>query len=184
MNAALVNLPDACAPAAWRQLIVTAAASGTPVNLTTFSISAITQTDGIATATAAAAHGLLAGDRVVIAGATPTGYNGTVEVLTVPAATTFTYKVSSEIATAASGTLTGKALHAYRSVRFVGLKAARTANTGTVYLGLTSTNDAQPISIATGVTLALEAATGAKLFLSDLWLDVATNADGVLIWWH
>ncbi len=184
MNAALVNLLDAAAPAAWRQLIVTAAASGTPVNLTTFSISSITQAAGTATATAAAAHGLAVGDRVVVAGATPTGYNGTVEVLTVPSTTTFTYKVSAEIATAASGTLTGQALHAYRSVRFLGNKAARTANTGTVYLGLASTNDTQPIPITTGATLALEAATGAKLFLSDLWLDVATNADGVVIWWH
>lgn len=184
MNASLVNLPDACSPGAWRQLIVTAAAAATPVNLTTFSVSSITQAAGTATATAAAAHGLLAGDRVVIAGATPTGYNGTVEVLTVPSTTTFTYKVSAEIATAASGTLTAKALHAYRSARFLGNKAARTANTGTVYLGLEATNDTQPVAITTGATLTLEAVTGAKLMLSDLWLDVATNADGVVIWWH
>jgi hypothetical protein len=184
MNASLVNLPDACAPAAWRQWIVTAAATGTPVNVTTLSISAITQAAGTATATAAAAHQLAVGDRVVIAGATPTGYNGTVEVLSVPSTTTFTYKVSAEIATAASGTLTAKALLAYRSARFIGNNAVRTANTGTVYLGLGSTNDTQPIAITTGATLSLEAATGAKLFLSDLWLDVATNADGVVIWWH
>lgn len=183
MNA-LVNLKDACAPAAWRQLIVTAASSATPVNVTTFSISSITSADGTATATAAAAHGLEVGDQVVIAGATPTDYNGTVEVLTVPTTTTFTYRVTNGIATAASGTLTGKALHAFRVARFVGNKAARTANTGTVYLGLSSANDTQPVSITTGAILTLEAAPGTKLFLSDLWLDVATNADGVLVWWH
>lgn len=180
----LANSLDANTPAAWRQLIVTAAAAATPVNLTAYSVTALTANAGTATATTSADHGLLANDKVVIAGATPTGYNGTFTILSVPSTTTFTYAVAGDLATAATGTLTARALLPYRSVRFLGNKAARTANTGTVYLGFSSTNDTQPLAITTGATVALEAAPGTKLLLSDLWLDVATNADGVVIWWH
>jgi hypothetical protein len=184
VNAAIVNLPKACAVTQWRERIVTAAASGTPVNLTTISISAITSVDGtdIATATSTA-HGLLAGDFITISGATTTQYNGRFEILSVPTANTFTYRVPKGILLAASGTLVGKADLYYRTAHFRGLKAARTANTGIVYLGLSSTNDSQPLSIATSAVLTLEAPTGARHNLADLWLDVATNADGVVIWW-
>lgn len=182
MNAAIVNLPRACNPTAWRQRIVTAAASGTPVNLTTVSISALVSSDGTATATATA-HGFLAGDYVTIAGATPTEYNGHVEILTVPSADSFTYRVPGAIATAATGTLTAKADLWYRTLRATGNKAVRTANTGTVYLGLLATNDTQALAITTGATVTLEAPVGARLNLADLWIDVATNADGVVLWW-
>ena len=182
MNAAIVSLPKACNPTQWRERIVTAAASGTPVNLSTVSVSALISSDGTATATASA-HGFLVGDMVTIAGATPTEYNGHVEILTVPTTGTFTYRVAKAIATAASGTITAKADLWYRTLRTTGNKAARTANTGTVYLGLVSTNDAQALAVTTGVTVTLEAPVGARLNLADLWLDVATNADGVVLWW-
>lgn len=181
MNAAIINVVDSCAPAQWRQRIVTAAASGTPVNLTTITLTSLTSVDGIATATFAG-HGFLVGDKVTIAGATPTDYNRTVEILTVPSTSTFTFAVPKNIATAASGTITAKANLWYRRVRFLGNKDTRSANTGTVYLGLSSTNDTQPLAITTGATVSLDAPEGARLDLGDLWLDVATNADGVLIW--
>ena len=50
-----------------------------------------TYSNGVATATTASAHGLTAGQYVKISGVAPTAYNGTVVVLTVPTATTFTY---------------------------------------------------------------------------------------------
>jgi hypothetical protein len=182
VNAAIINTIKHCAVTKWRQRIVTAAASGTPVNLTTVSVSALISNDGTATATASA-HGFLVGDQVTIAGATPTEYNGHVEILTVPTANTFTYRVTRDLATAATGTLTAKADLWFRTARCRGLKAARTANTGIVYLGLDATNDTQPFSIAASAELVLEAPTGARLNLADLWVDVATNADGVVIWW-
>jgi hypothetical protein len=184
MNVSLVNLPEHCHRSAWRQRIVNAAASGTPVNLTTVSVSAISHVDGLATATSSA-HGFAAGDKVTISGATgETGYNGTFTILSVPTANTFTFTVTKSIVNVAAGTLVAKAQLWYRHARFVGLKAVRTANTGIVYLGLSSTNDTQPVSIAASATLTLEAAVGARLDLGDLWIDVATNADGVVIWWH
>ncbi|EBX9481659.1 hypothetical protein DUA64_26055, partial [Salmonella enterica subsp. enterica serovar Abony] len=52
---------------------------------------AVTYASGVATATTASAHGLTAGQYVKISGVAPSAYNGTVVVLSVPSATTFTY---------------------------------------------------------------------------------------------
>ena len=49
----------------------------------------------MATATTASAHGLTAGQYVKISGVAPAAYNGTVVVLSVPTATTFTYAPAS-----------------------------------------------------------------------------------------
>lgn len=178
------NMLDTCDPAVWRQRIVTAAAATTPVNLTTVTLSSLTAAAGLATATFSAAHGLQAGDHVVISGATPTGFNGVFHVVGAPSTTTVRYQVDANLTGAATGTIVCKALLPYRVARVIGNKAARTANTGTVYLGPESTNDTQGIPITTGATVVLEAAAGARLDLSDLWLDVVTAADGVLILWH
>jgi Tfp pilus tip-associated adhesin PilY1 len=51
-----------------------------------------------ATAITSAAHGLAVSDTVYISGATPSGYNGTFTVATVPNSTTFTYTVGSKLA--------------------------------------------------------------------------------------
>ncbi|MBA8034168.1 hypothetical protein HV096_22200 [Citrobacter freundii] len=51
----------------------------------------VTYASGVATATTASAHGLTAGQYVKISGVAPSEYNGTVVVLSVPSATTFTY---------------------------------------------------------------------------------------------
>ena len=64
---------------------------------------------------------------------------------------------------------------------FIGNKAARTGNTGTVYLGVTSGNDTQPIAIATGATFTLSAPGGIKLDFHDFYIDVVTNGDGLVI---
>jgi type IV pilus assembly protein PilY1 len=57
------------------------------------------------TATTSIVHGFLAGATVNIQGATPSGYNGSVTVATVPTTTTFTYTASS-VLPAASGSIT------------------------------------------------------------------------------
>lgn len=67
----------------------------------------LTQSGGTATFTTSSAHNMETGDSVTITGATPDGYNGTVDV-TVTSSTTFTYSVSSSLASSATGTITVK----------------------------------------------------------------------------
>ena len=59
----------------------------------------------VATATTASAHGLVRGDYVVISGATPTGYNGTFMIQSVPSITSFTYTIATTLSTPATGTI-------------------------------------------------------------------------------
>ncbi len=71
------------------------------------SMTSISSSGTVATATTAAAHGLYPGDRVSIRGAVETKYNGeAIIVLTTPSTTTFTYTVASAGATSATGTIT------------------------------------------------------------------------------
>lgn len=66
----------------------------------------IAHTAGVATATSSSAHGFTAGKYVTVAGADQSGYNGTVEILTVPSTTTFTYAVATATVSPATGTIT------------------------------------------------------------------------------
>lgn len=68
------------------------------------SVSTLTQSNGTATATSTA-HGFSDGDQVTIAGASPAGYNLTVNI-TVVNANSFTYPVSSSLSSPATGTIT------------------------------------------------------------------------------
>lgn len=83
-------------PLAWdfvNDRVTTAAAAafaGSDIDTT-----AVTYSNGVATATTASAHGLTAGQYVKISDVAPAAYNGTVVVLTVPSATTFTYAPAS-----------------------------------------------------------------------------------------
>ncbi|HCI6633489.1 TPA: hypothetical protein NPP34_004859 [Klebsiella quasipneumoniae subsp. similipneumoniae] len=83
-------------PLAWdfvnNQVTTAAAAAFAGADIAT---TALTYSNGVATATTASAHGLTAGQYVKISGVTPAAYNGTVVVLTVPTATTFTYAPAS-----------------------------------------------------------------------------------------
>ena len=69
------------------------------------SVSTLTQSSGTATATTGSAHGYSDGDEITIAGATPSGYNLTINV-NVTSSTVFTYPVSSALTTPATGTIT------------------------------------------------------------------------------
>lgn len=70
---------------------------------------------------------------------------------------------------------------AFASMTVIGNKAERTANTGTVYIGPTSTNDTQAIAITTGATVTLVAPPGETIDLFNWWLDPATANDGVVL---
>lgn len=66
-----------------------------------------------------------------------------------------------------------------RTVTFTGIKAARTANAGTVYVGFTSTNDEQFMSIASNGQLVMTAPEDRVINLKNIYIDVANNGDGV-----
>jgi len=68
------------------------------------SVTSITQTGGLATVTTPAPHGLSDGDPVTISGASPSGYNLTVPIARL-STTTFSYPVSSALASPATGTI-------------------------------------------------------------------------------
>jgi hypothetical protein len=70
----------------------------------TKSVTSLTWANGTVTATATA-HGYSDGDPVVIAGASPSGYNGTFNI-TYVSANSFTYPVSTTLTTPATGTIT------------------------------------------------------------------------------
>jgi hypothetical protein len=78
-------------------------------SLGTGAVSALSQAAGIATATVANASKLRVGMSVVIAGATPTAFNGTKVITGVDyTANTFTFAIASATASPATGTLTYK----------------------------------------------------------------------------
>ena len=68
--------------------------STAPVTVSTGGAISGTSSGTTATLTSASAHGLATGDLVTIAGMTPSGYNGTYLVATVPTTTTFTVTTS------------------------------------------------------------------------------------------
>ena len=70
---------------------------------TAIAVTGITRAGTTATATTAAAHGLLVGQLIEIAGATAPQYNGSFVISGVPTATTFTYTVPAAAVTPAGG---------------------------------------------------------------------------------
>jgi len=86
--------------------LLTQYANLTPYLAGSKALTTLTQTGGLATATASTAHGFTVGDTlyITIAGATPAGYNGTF-LCTVTTTTAFTYPVPSGTGASATGTL-------------------------------------------------------------------------------
>lgn len=76
-------------------------------NFTRVTLTTLTSSAGVATATSSVAHGFTTGDSIVLAGATQTQYNGTFTI-TVTGTTTFTYTVAGSPATPATGTITAE----------------------------------------------------------------------------
>ena len=69
----------------------------------------------------------------------------------------------------------------FQTATIIAKKAARTANTGIVYLGIGATNDTQALPLNPGDVYEVNAPVGQKYDLNDFYLDVATAADGVVI---
>lgn len=62
--------------------------------LSAVAFTAMTQAGQVVTGTTASAHGLSVGQTFTVAGVTPSGYNGTYIVATVPSATTLTFRLN------------------------------------------------------------------------------------------
>lgn len=112
---------------------------------------------------------------------------GTLAVQPVAAAVASeTLLTPSEITKTVAASGTPEALAAdgtfFHVAKIKAIKASRAANTGTVYLGCSSSNDSQPIELGAGDEITIDVGVnGAKLDLNDFYLDVATNGDGVTI---
>jgi len=65
------------------------------------------------------------------------------------------------------------------SVLLEGKKARGTVNTGNVYLGPASANDAQLLEITPGAQYVMNAPAGKKIDLYELYADAVTNGDGI-----
>jgi hypothetical protein len=78
----------------------------TPTSVPTAVSVTLAQTSGTATATSATEHGYIPGQIVTIAGANQSGYNGAMEILTVPTTLTFTFTVDSGTVSPGTGTIT------------------------------------------------------------------------------
>lgn len=186
MTCAIKNNRQQCDRAAMRTLIKTVASTATPEQLTALSVSSISHTlnADTATVTTGASHYLEAGDEVTISGANEAGFNGTFRVLTTPTATTYTINVPANQAVSATGTITQVGHILYRSATLYGKRAARTDNTSDAYFGPESADGAQPHLLQAGGEVSVDVATGVALDLADLYLDVGTNADGVVVSFH
>lgn len=100
----------------------------------TISLSSITRSAAVATATATAAHRLAVGQALTISGATGSVaafYNGTVRVVSIPSATTFTFALSADPGADAAGTLVAK-YHAFCQWAVV---VADSANSADISIG-------------------------------------------------
>lgn len=69
----------------------------------------------------------------------------------------------------------------FKRATFYGKKAARTDNTGNVWIGFSSTNDTQMALITSGGSVVIEAPDGYFYDMTNIWLDVATTNDGVMV---
>lgn len=67
-----------------------------------------------------------------------------------------------------------------QTVTIWALRAARVANTGSVFVDTTSANDAQLIELTPAAYVTFTAPPGKVIDLADIFVDAATLTDGVL----
>lgn len=66
------------------------------------------------------------------------------------------------------------------AVEIVAVRSNRTANTSSMWLGYTATNDSQRKELAPGATWTLESNEGEQLDLATIYVDSVTVGDGVI----
>ena len=120
---------------------------------TAYSISALTQAVGVATATTTVAHGYVVGQNVIIAGAIVVTYNGVKVITTVADSTHFTFAIASATASPAGGVLT------------VITKSALTQVNGIATFSSTAHG------LQTGNTVTISGATDALRGVNTIWTE-------------
>jgi hypothetical protein len=122
-------------PAAFSSTFTIATATSTSFTITNFGANpgtatftgTATATGFIATATTSAAHNYIVGQTVTISGITPSGYNGTVTVASVPSSTTFTYNIPG--GNPGSGTSTGTSAGTFATITVSSVPSGLTGQT-------------------------------------------------------
>jgi hypothetical protein len=133
--------------------------------ISALTMSSLTQSGGLATATTSSAHGLSVNDVVWLNGATQTGYNKMVYVVSVPSSTQFTYYVASGTVSPATGSPS-----LYNIIdRNVGVRNGTIEGTGTSSTGTQS-------HVSPGAAIYLYGVQG---FVVENVRTVNTNGDGV-----
>lgn len=143
--------------------------TGSTAALNTATGGATTATSGtgtVATITTTSAHNLAVGDIVTVAGITPTGYNGTYSVASIPTTTTFTYANTTTGSQTVAGTVRvdSQASITSRSAATVGLlvraAASQSSNpfevqnsSGTVIANVTSAGGVRATGTLQGSTI-------------------------------
>lgn len=169
------------------EFIKTVAATGTPERLTSGTITAITRlgdNERFVEATVTPdPHCMSPGDVINISGAAEDEFNGDFTILKRSGDDKVIFECPGE-STSVTGTPIYYADVWIRQATLLGKKAARTNNTGTVYLGGKSANDAQAYELTSNSEMFLPAgreAVGPMINLADWYLDAATNGDGVYV---
>jgi len=141
---------------------------------------AFTCSGTVVTVTTTRDHWMEDGDRVVVYGATPEGYNGDY-IVKVTGDTTFTYNVNVPL-----GEESGGAFYVRKIIidtTILGKKAPQVLNTGSVHLGVKSKDGTQAFECAAGGEYYLTPPEGQEWDLADWWLDVANAGDGLVIFY-
>ena len=69
-----------------------------------------------------------------------------------------------------------------RFLRIRAMRSGRVANTGSVYVGFSATNDAQLEELVPSEWLTLTPPAGEYLDLATIYVDAVTLGDGVIFW--
>jgi hypothetical protein len=94
------------------------------------------------------------------------------------AATIIQTQIIKTVASSSTPEILGGTEASFRTIVFIGNKAARVANLGRVWIQLTSTNDSGAIPLQPSQVISF---TADKNFLpQDFWIDVETNGDGIV----
>ncbi len=175
-----------------QEFVKTTAAAGTPEKLTARSIVSMTRAGtGRKVTVVSTGHGYTPGAVVYVSGANEAEFNTATiadnfsilgaRVSSVIDADTYTLNLAGTTA-AATGTLVAYADIWVRQATILGKLDARTPNTGLVYIGTKSANDAQAYEIVPNGEAFLGAGregVGPIVNLADFYLDVITNGDGI-----
>lgn len=166
-----------------RHFYRTTSSAMTPAGLTRFTSVTVTQSGSVLTLTSASlAPFLLPGDDVTLSGGSVPAYVGRWRVNTV-VGNTFTL-VSDTFVGGGAATVTVDANFEFHRAVMFAKKAPQTDNTGSVFIGPSSTTLLNGIELAVGVPYSLDPAPGCKLDLADLQFEVATANDGIYITFH